>query len=207
MKHLNYITLDIDHTIFLNPSNTWIWFVVWSPPNNFCLWHIWQGTQFTADNTMRVLWLREKRWTCSRHFSTPFLKAPLARGFHTQIKMCLRHGLAVQSYDNQYGAVGGRAWGTSCLRNHRSDFTLTLWRLKPPTTWLFVQQPLGYQQKTSKLRDTHKGIVMRRAFPCHDVIMINLNIMTSWNGNIFRVTVLCAGNPRVTGGFPLTKGQ
>ena len=37
--------------------------------------------------------------------------------------------------------------------------------------------------------------------------LIEENMMTSSNGNIFRVTVLCEGNSPVTGEFPFTKAS
>ena len=80
-----------------------------------------------------------------------------------------------------------------------------------------------------------KGPVMRKMFPCHDDVTVHVFIymcihtrgnqvvtstritgacnhllffiMTSSNGNLFRVTGHLWGNPLVTGGFPLTKGR
>ena len=69
----------------------------------------------------------------------------------------------------------GLCMASECLvakESHWSEVTWASWRPQSPTNRPFVQHLVQICDNKSKLRITpRKGSIMRKAFPCHDVIM------------------------------------
>ena len=76
-----------------------------------------------------------------------------------------------------------------CLAEVSPDFNV------PDNKTFPISHVIKYNENLSDQMDKH-------VVGCSRVPVWYLFIMTSSNGNIFRVTALCAGNPPVTGEFP-----
>ena len=80
----------------------------------------------------------------------------------------------IPSYDDAYGII--MIYIHLVVSSHYRDVTWALWYLKPPATLLLVHQLVQANSKENIKAPhywtfvTHKEPVMRKAFPCHDVI-------------------------------------